>query len=197
MQETGANIGFIISKHGLQKGAKQYTRATNLEGLTYDRLQTRYFPIWWRRYFCGRVAEAADVVNAYVEPYKSARAPFLDKLSADKLARYKDLQNRYCAFGTLMWQMDIPSMAPGFNQGPGHPANTPSDIQAFKTLLVRLLNVNASTARCAEEEFRAVFFRPLLEEVCAKLKAIELTFNALFGRNIFGGPDVTGIVEPK
>lgn len=35
MHETGANIGFIISKHGLQQGAKQYTQNTNITGMTY------------------------------------------------------------------------------------------------------------------------------------------------------------------
>ena len=51
MHETGANIGFIVSKYGLQSGAKQYTRNTNITGLTYLELQQRYFEAWWRRFF--------------------------------------------------------------------------------------------------------------------------------------------------
>ncbi len=39
MHETGANIGFIISKHGLQQGAKQYTQNTNIIGMTYLEFQ--------------------------------------------------------------------------------------------------------------------------------------------------------------
>lgn len=30
MQETGANIGYIVSQHGLQSGAEEYTRHTNI-----------------------------------------------------------------------------------------------------------------------------------------------------------------------
>jgi len=39
MHETGANIGFIISKRGLQQGAKRYTKNTNIIGMTYLEFQ--------------------------------------------------------------------------------------------------------------------------------------------------------------
>src|SRR5690349_17723088 len=52
MHETGANIGFVVSKHGLQSGAVQYTASTNICGLTYLELQQRYFHIWWNKFFC-------------------------------------------------------------------------------------------------------------------------------------------------
>lgn len=41
MHETGANIGFIVSKYGLQSGAKQYTRNTNITGFWFG-YYTRY-----------------------------------------------------------------------------------------------------------------------------------------------------------
>lgn len=37
MHETGANIGFIVSHHGLQEGAERYTENTNIIGLTLRR----------------------------------------------------------------------------------------------------------------------------------------------------------------
>ena len=52
MHETGANIGFIVSKHGLQSGALNYTQNTNIRGLTYLELQQRYFQAWWEGHFC-------------------------------------------------------------------------------------------------------------------------------------------------
>ncbi|MEI7825286.1 MAG: restriction endonuclease [Chlorobiaceae bacterium] len=41
MHETGSNIGFIISKHGMQSGAHRYLQNTNIIGLTYGQLQHR------------------------------------------------------------------------------------------------------------------------------------------------------------
>ena len=34
MHETGANLGFIVSKYGLQSGATMYAGYTNIQGLT-------------------------------------------------------------------------------------------------------------------------------------------------------------------
>lgn len=51
MHETGANIGFVVSKVGVQSGAEQYTRSTNITGLTFEELQYRYFEPWWHNYF--------------------------------------------------------------------------------------------------------------------------------------------------
>ncbi len=39
MHEVGANIGFIISKHGLQAGAEAYTRNTSIVGITFKQFQ--------------------------------------------------------------------------------------------------------------------------------------------------------------
>jgi hypothetical protein len=42
MHEVGAHIGFIVSKKGLQSGAREYTRNTNITGMTYAEFQQRY-----------------------------------------------------------------------------------------------------------------------------------------------------------
>ena len=51
MHETGANIGFIVSKVGLQAGAERYTNSTSITGLTFEELQQRYFVPWWKKSF--------------------------------------------------------------------------------------------------------------------------------------------------
>jgi len=80
MHETGANIGFIISKHGLQKGAERYTQSTNIVGMTYLEFQQRYFHAWWQRYFCPRIGDAAHNPLQYVEPCNSVRDRAYEKL---------------------------------------------------------------------------------------------------------------------
>ncbi len=47
MHEVGGNIGHIISRKGLQAGAIEYTKNTNIVGLTYEGFQRRYFSVWY------------------------------------------------------------------------------------------------------------------------------------------------------
>src|SRR5690606_5627127 len=51
MNETGGNIGYIISKKGFQKGAFEHTNFTNIKLFTYDEFQNQYFKIWYEKYF--------------------------------------------------------------------------------------------------------------------------------------------------
>jgi hypothetical protein len=171
MHETGANLGFIVSKHGLQSGATMYTGNTNIQGLTYQQLQERYFNAWWQQYFSIQVAAAADTVNEYVELINSRRDHFLESLQPKDLERFYELQRRYALFGKLMWLMDIGSIAPQRANSP------PPDIEHYKNELVEKLG--------EEFAFDATCLRSLLTQICSKLQEIEHSFNALFGRNIF------------
>ena len=171
MHETGANLGFIVSKHGLQSGATMYTGNTNIQGLTYLQLQERYFNVWWQQYFSIQVAAAADTVNEYVESINSRRDHFLESLESKDLERFYELQRRYALFGKLMWLMNIGSIAPQRANMP------PPDIEHYKSELVEKLG--------EEFAFDATCFRSLLTQICSKLQEIEDSFNALFGRNIF------------
>lgn len=171
MHETGANLGFIVSKHGLQSGATMYTENTNIQGLTYQQLQQRYFNAWWQRYFCVQVAIAADSVLEYVEPINSRRDRFLETLESNNIDRFHELQRRYAPLWRLTWLMN---KRPGFSQ---YVSNPPPDIEQYKNYLAELLG--------EEFTFDATHFRSLLAQVCSKLQETEQTFNTLFGRNIF------------
>ncbi|MEA5115550.1 MAG: restriction endonuclease [Geobacteraceae bacterium] len=173
MHETGANIGYIVSKAGLQSGALRYTENTTITGLTYQALQERYFNVWWHKYFCINAGAAAEYVNQYVEPINTHRSRFLEKLTEDKLARYIYLHDRYAAFGMLMWLIDIGSIVPEYA------VDAPPSLEEYKAKLNNVLG--------DEFTFRASTYRDLLAEICAKLVHIEEQFNEVFGRNIFEG----------
>ncbi|CAN7677047.1 restriction endonuclease [Caballeronia sp. LjRoot29] len=102
MAETGANIGFIVSLHGLQAGAIRYTNNTSTHGLTYLELQKRYLPVWWERHFCPAVGDAADDLMQYVEPFNGARDRQLALLSGASRQKYKDLVNEFGTFGMTL-----------------------------------------------------------------------------------------------
>lgn len=171
MHETGANIGFIVSKYGLQSGAIQYTDSTNIKGMTYEDLQRRYFNVWWQKYFCAKAADAAEYVNQYVEPFNSWRERFVSELPPETLSQFRKLQARYAAFGMLMWLMDIGNVVPQYA------GDAPPNIDHYKSKLSEILG--------NEFAFQSELFRNLLFEVCAKLQDIEQQFNSIFGRNIF------------
>ncbi len=60
MHEIGGNIGFIVTQKGLQSGAKQYTKNTNILGLTYEEFQERYFKVWHTNWFIPQIGDIVD-----------------------------------------------------------------------------------------------------------------------------------------
>ncbi|QAZ69366.1 restriction endonuclease [Solidesulfovibrio carbinolicus] len=78
MSETGANIGFIISKNGFQAGALEYTKNTNIVCLTFEDLQEKYIDIWFERYFCKEIGIQAYYLHKYTD-YMSSVVKFMDE----------------------------------------------------------------------------------------------------------------------
>lgn len=171
MQETGANIGYMVSQHGLQSGAEEYTHHTNITGLTYQALQERYFNVWWQRYFCVVAASAADSAHQYVEPINSFRERIVATLDSGKQTHFRRLQAKYAPFVLLAQIMDIGRIIPQYLSEP------PIGISRYKEKVGDLLG---DPCFC-----KANYYRDLLVEVSSKLESIEGEFNSLFGRNIF------------
>lgn len=171
MQETGANIGFIVSSAGLQAGAERYTQNTNIIGLTFEKLQRRYFEPWWRGHFCKVVAARAEKVCFYTEPFNSTRDEALAALSSEQLEAFEAIQRRYAAFAMLMWQADLATMAPHLGQA------LPSSIEEYKRKFVELIGEHLA--------FKSVYWRDLLQEMCERFAAVEEELHHIFGRDVF------------
>jgi len=174
MYETGANIGFIISKRGLQAGARQYTRNTNMVGLTYEQLQARYLQGWWRTVFCVGFGAAADTLIQYVEPINSRRERLLRKLPTSAQGALHALQAKYGVFGMVAGMMSVGQHVPCFA------LNAPESVEEFKARL--------TTALGDEFRFESVYFRTLLDEMVGRVHAITMEFHDVFGANIFERP---------
>ncbi|EOX2600884.1 restriction endonuclease [Yersinia enterocolitica] len=173
MNETGANIGFIVSKVGLQSGAEQYTNHTNILGVTFAELQQRYFDAWWKNYFCIIVAKHAEKVCFYTEPYNAHRDSALATLTISGLASFHSIMNDYSAFSMLMWHADLNTIAK--DKGYGQP--TPTSIEEFKAKIVEVLGSHLT--------FESVFWRDLLEEICDRFILVGEELDQLFGKDIF------------
>lgn len=169
MAETGANIGFIISKHGLQSGAEEYTKNTNITGLTYLEFQQRYFKVWWLRYFCPRIGNAADRVLQYVEEFNPARDSLYAGLGDTEKAEFDNLRRTHGVSVTCLSMFNIvyfPGMGGSLRQ-------PPADLLAFKSGLLAKIAPHI--------EWHATSFRGLLEIILQFLTDVEESFNALFG----------------
>lgn len=98
MNETGCNIGYIVSKIGFQSGAINYTRNTNIKLFTFEELQKHYFKIWMKKYFSRRLDILMEKCNYYYEPINCARDRAVSILSLDKKEKYKLLRQQYERF---------------------------------------------------------------------------------------------------
>lgn len=171
MHEIGANIGYIISKHGLQSGAKEYIRNTNILGLTYEEFQKRYFSIWYEKCFVTKIGDVVDPLAQYVEPFNSFRDQRIAQLSEIKRKEFSELIKKYYNFGSAMSFFEFPRYSPHF----GMPA--PENINDLKRKIVSTLG--------KDYEFRADYYRELLNQIRSKVIEVTKEFNAIFGKNIF------------
>jgi len=102
MNETGGNLGYIISKKGFQKGAKKYIRSTNINLFTFQEIQSRYLSTWLSSFFCTKIRDYSDELTQYVEPINYRRNKFVDKLDKVNKKRFFLLYDKYELLGSYL-----------------------------------------------------------------------------------------------
>lgn len=175
MHETGANIGFIISKHGLQQGAKRYTQNTNIVGMTYLEFQQRYFEAWWKRYFCPRIGDAADNSHRYTEAFNSVRDRAYEKLSRQDQEKFDRLRRENGGSLMLLSMFNHTALSPMLNMGTL--LDVPKSLDEFKTKVLAQITPHI--------KWHCDTFRGLLEIILEYLADVEAEFDAIFGGTIF------------
>jgi hypothetical protein len=99
MDETGANRGYIISRAGFRQGAIEAAHSTNVELLTYEQFQERYFDKWITRR-CRSIEDAIGNFNVYYEPLGM---PGYHLLQSDaERAAYDEVWQRYAFAGRML-----------------------------------------------------------------------------------------------
>lgn len=171
MHEVGGNIGFIVTKKGLQRGAFEYTKNTNIIGMTYQQFQERYFRIWHKRCFVPKIGDVVDPLTQYVEPFNSFRDRKIEALSKTKRDRYLALLNKYADFGVVMAFFEFPRYSHHFEM------QMPDDIDNVKATIQKSLG--------GQVVFQATYMRELLIEIIELVKSVTQEFNEVFGENIF------------
>lgn len=95
MNETGCNIGYIVSKNGFQSGAINYVNFTNIRLFTFDELQKHYYKTWMKNYFAPNVERIIERLVNYTEPYSSKRDKALNEVSDDHRNKFRFLLQKY------------------------------------------------------------------------------------------------------
>lgn len=175
MQETGANIGLVISKQGLQQGAKRYTQNTNIVGMTYLEFQQRYFEAWWKRYFCPRIGDAADKPLQYIEEFNIDRDDAYKKLSRQGQDKFDRLRRENS--GPVMFMSMFNYMALSPMLGTGTMLDVPTNLSEFKNNVLAKITPHI--------EWHCDTFRGLLGIMLQYLADVEADFDAVFGGSIF------------
>jgi len=174
MQETGANIGYIISKKGFQQGAYDYSTNTNIKVFTFEELQHRYFDRWFRQYFRKEIFNLTEHFSGYVEPFNSRRTRYFETLNSEHQDRFVTLMGKYQMLEYYLTSLSTPEI--GFS----HKKEFPDDFE-----LVNLDELKLALSNSSGILFESTCYSDLLIELKKTVNEITLKFDAFFGKNIF------------
>jgi hypothetical protein len=169
MHEVGANIGFIVSKKGLQSGAGKYTNYTNISGMTYGEFQQRYLGAWLSRYFMPTIGNAGYPLSQYVEPMNSRRISVEAFPTPQALRNLRKLQRHYVGLElvTTMFRTSRSMQALM-----GGSTDIPTDFNAMMVWLNRALQ--------GVVVLKATCFRELMQELLGLIQTATADFNSIF-----------------
>ncbi|MCD8418809.1 restriction endonuclease [Tenacibaculum finnmarkense genomovar finnmarkense] len=162
MNETGGNIGYIISKKGFQKGSYDFINSTNINIFTFENLQERYLNIWLSSYFSLKLRNSIDSFLQYTEPINSRRFKYIDSLeSKDK---FNELFDKYQLLGMTLTLLSYSEYNNDF-----------PIIGKLKTDFKNEFNIILESDNYSD----------LLVELNQIIQNITNQFNQIFGKNIF------------
>lgn len=171
IHETGAHVGYIISKKGFQKGALEYLRHTNIKALTFKEFQSHYIDNWTDLYFCKKINEVSDSLIQYTEPINSRRERYRKSLSSPRLNEFSELYNKYYLFGMILVPMSLRNSMPQFTPRP--------------EITVNNINKIIEETIGPDAKIDTPFLRNCLVEFVALIQMITDKFNNIFGMDIF------------
>lgn len=102
VSDVGANVGYIISSNGFQRGAFNASEYTNIKLMTWGEFQDEFEFTWVTKFFIPKITEKLDPLFTYIEPIYPA---WFSSLSDDKQQEFCLLKSKYDAFGALMFRL--------------------------------------------------------------------------------------------
>jgi restriction system protein len=96
VQDGGANVGYIITSSGFQRGAYAAADLTNLRLVTWPEFQAEFETLWIENYLRPEVTRRLDDLMELVEPLPPRG---FKELTAPARARYVELRDKYWELG--------------------------------------------------------------------------------------------------
>lgn len=160
MHETGANVGYLISKKGIQSGAEGYLQKTNIKALSYSEFESLYFSSWWGCFMNLLSGSYVDRLLQYTEPINSFRQRKVDALDKESIARYSFLKEEYYHVAYFFSYLEIPA-----------------DFDEFKNRIDEITQ--------GELSLESKCYADCLTEIRDYLVGVTSKFDTLFGEKLF------------
>jgi restriction system protein len=99
LNDTGANVGYIIALKGFQCGAFKAANYTNLDLVTWEEFQKAFCDSWLEQYLSPVITEELDPILGYTEPLVQK---WMCEVPDHEVPIIKSLREKYFAFGVLI-----------------------------------------------------------------------------------------------
>lgn len=173
MNETGCNIGYIVSKNGFQSGAVKYVDFSNIKLFTFEELQAHYYKTWMKSYFSPKVEEIIERLVNYTEPCNTKRQKTLNEVSDKCQEAFNILFQKYNNLAVL-----LSTVTSGINyMMKVNPMEDYTDSRFWDLAFSECANLGL--------DLRGIPLNDTLPLLKDFIDSITAEFDALFGKDIF------------
>ncbi len=167
VEDSGANLGLIVSGAGFESGAVEAAAYSNVRLLTWEQFQEMFTERWYKRFMLPTLARETDALNEYTEYLNSRILRKHDALAPDRQERHLALRERHLALASLAFKISaqlydledahVPSLPLRRSDAvPRLGESIPADVLDASALRP-LINALIEHARVAIAEFDEVF----------------------------------------
>jgi hypothetical protein len=171
MQETGSNIGYIISKKGFQKGATDYVNSTNIRLFTFEDFQKHYFNSWYKNYFSTQILIANTNLVLLTEPLSWKIDKYTKHINEHQKLQFEKLLDKYSLFSDLVLILGRESNSNIFSSN--------------KYEAVPLEHIEAALFDCFKKKYSFGSYLEALETLKTLIDKVVAEFVEVLGSNIF------------
>jgi hypothetical protein len=97
--DSGANVGYIVSRAGFQSGALSAAELTNVRLVTWEEFQDGFERTWLHRFFVPVMTDELDALFTYTEPLLPR---WYHELDDEAQRRYLALREEHAPLGMLL-----------------------------------------------------------------------------------------------
>jgi restriction system protein len=99
INDTGANVGYIIALNGFQSGSFKAANYTNIELLTWEQFQNLFCESWLEHYLGPLITKELDPILGFTEPLVQR---WMCEIPDHEIQIVKSLREKYFAFSVLI-----------------------------------------------------------------------------------------------